>query len=91
MADLMSVADLIGEYLAQSLDNTFQDVQNIGDPLPFSDNDASQPRIVWRECSQVQVNRWVFMSETGTYPQDIAVNTENGFYVVEPHESVIFC
>src|ERR1700734_2030291 len=65
----LSVADLIGDYLAQSPDNTSQDVQNTGDPLPFSDNDASQPRIVWRERSQVQVKRRVFMSETGTYPQ----------------------
>jgi len=30
------------------------------------------------------------MSETGTYPGDITVNEENGCYIVQPTESIIF-
>ena len=86
----LSVTDLVAEYAEPSPDNNSTDAQNIGDLLPFAGGDASQPRIVWRERSQVPVKKKVFMSETGTYPQDITVNAENGFYVVQPHESVIF-
>ena len=30
------------------------------------------------------------MSETGTYPEDITVNEENGYYIVQPTESIVF-
>jgi hypothetical protein len=45
---------------------------------------------VWRERSTEPVKKKVFMSETGTYPEDITVNEENGYYIVHPTESVIF-
>ena len=83
-----SVADLLAR-------NTFAGASGVGmpdatGPLPTQASDKFQPRIVWRERSNEPIRRKVFMSETGTYPQDISVTAENGFYIVLPHESVIF-
>jgi len=91
-----SVADLLAR-------NTFAGASGVGMPdatghLPFVQSDVPpptqasdkfQPRIVWREHSNEPIRRKVFMSETGTYPHDISVTAENGFYIVLPHESVI--
>jgi len=66
------------------------DVQDTADPLPFQNTDRSQLRIVWRERSTEPVKKRVFMSETGTYPGDITVNEENGYYIVQPTKSIIF-
>jgi len=65
-------------------------VQDTADPLPFKNTDRSQLQIVWQECSTEPVKKWVFMSETSTYPKDITINEENGYYIVQPTESIVF-
>jgi hypothetical protein len=75
-----SIADLLREL----------DTDRSIEPLPFSGRDTSHPLIVWRQRSEELVKKRVFMSETGTYLGDLAVNEESGYYIVHPHESVIF-
>ena len=81
-----SVVDLLADVPR----NFSTAVQSMGDVLPFAGHNTLLPKIVWRERSSEPIKKKVFLSETGTYPQDITVNEENGFYIVQPHESVIF-
>lgn len=60
------------------------------DPLPMSEvTKSSTPLIVWREHAAEAPLRH-FMSEVGPYREDIIVNADNGYYIVEPDMSVIF-
>jgi hypothetical protein len=50
---------------------------------------TSTPIIVWRErADEATLKR--FMSEVGPHKQDIIVDPEHGYFVVEPDMSVVF-
>jgi predicted naringenin-chalcone synthase len=85
-----SVLDLLQEHATDPLPHSSTDAQDTADPLPFKNTGRSQLKIVWRERSTEPVKKRVFMSETDTYPEDITVNEENGYYIVQPTESVVF-
>ena len=81
-----SVVDLLADVPG----NVSTAMQSMGDVLLATSHNTLLPKIVWRERSSEPIKKKVFLSETETYPQDITVNEENGFYIVQPHESVIF-
>jgi len=71
-----SVADLLATQTA--------------DPLPMQETATSTtPLIVWRERTAGAPLK-CFMSEVGPHREDIIVDVEHGYYVVEPNQSVIF-
>lgn len=55
-------------------------------------SDVTDVKIVWRNRRDLDspIKRWTVLADTVCYPGDAVVNTETGFYTVEPDESIIF-
>lgn len=52
--------------------------------------DTSGVKVVWRNRRDSPIKLRSVLADTVCYPGDAVVNTETGFYVVKPGESVIF-